>query len=348
MKLLRGFRSAYGLAFIAAVLLVPVVASGQQVMTVLGPVPAEKLGVTLVHEHAAAGFAGWDADRSLFPYDPKLVETRWIKLLKELNALGISTVVDPNMADMGGRDPVVLRNASKKTGVHTIMATGLYWEGMGGAAHYKFLQDQGRNIEQDIYELFMTEIKTGINKTGIKAGLIKLASSDPHMTEYEKTVFRAGVRAAKETGLPITTHCQGPNVGPEQMDFFLSLGVDTNKIVIGHQNNSTDLNYFLRQLERPGFYLGFDRTGFSDPKAEDCIIELVKRGYANRIMLSHDYVATWLGRPFTMAGDRFTEEYWYPTYIHKKFIPRMKAAGVTDEQIKTMLVDNPRRWFAGK
>jgi phosphotriesterase-related protein len=268
--------------------------------------------------------------------------------LKELKALGINTVVDPNMADMGGRDAGVLRNASKKTGVHTIMATGLYWEGMGGAAHYKFLQDVGRNIEQDIYELFMHEIKVGIDQTGVKAGLIKLASSDPHMTEYEKIVFRAGVRAAKETGLPITTHCQGPYVGPEQMDFLLSLGANPERIIIGHQNNSTDLNYFLRQLERPGFFLGFDRTGFSDPKAEDCIIELVNRGYANRIMLSHDYVATWLGRPFTMTGDRFTEEYWYPTYIHKKFIPRMKAAGVTDEQIKTMLVDNPRRWFAGK
>lgn len=346
MKLPRGFRSYYTLAFTAAALLAPVAVSGQDVMTVLGPVPAEKLGVTLMHEHAAAGFPGWHADRSMFPYDRKSVEARWIKILKELKALGIDTVVDPNMADLDSRDAVVLKNASRKTGVHTIMATGLYWEGMGGAAHYKFLQEQGRNIEQDIYEIFMREIKVGIDQTGIKAGLIKLSSSDPHLTEYEKTVFRAGARAAKETGLPITTHCQGPNVGLEQMDFFLSLGVNPRRIVIGHQNNSTDLNYFLRQLERPGFYLGFDRTGFSDPKSEDCIIELVKRGYANRIMLSHDYVATWLGRPFTMKWDRFTEEYYYPTYIHKKLIPKMKAAGVTDEQIKTMLVDNPRQWLA--
>jgi phosphotriesterase-related protein len=332
----------------AARLFAPATVIGQQVMTVLGPIPVEKLGMTLTHEHAAFGYLSWFADESVAPYDQKQVETRWVKILNELKALGVQTVIDPAPADTGGRDPIVQRNASKKTGVQIIMATGLYWEAEGGAMYYEFLQARGRNIEQDIYELFMREITVGIGKSGVKAGIIKLASSDPKMTEYEKIVFKAGVRAAEETGLPITTHCEGPNVGPEQMDFFLSLGANPEKIIIGHQNNSTDLNYFLDQLKRPGFYLGFDRTGFSDPKAEDCIIELVKRGYANRIVLSHDYVATWLGRPFKWTEGRFTEEYYYPTYIHKQFIPRMKAAGVTDEQIHTMMVENPRRLFAAK
>jgi phosphotriesterase-related protein len=320
--------------------------SRQQVMTVLGPIPAEKLGVTLIHEHPSAGFQGWYADLSVAPYDAKLVETRWIKILNELKALGVKTVVCPEMAGMGRRDPIVLRNASIKTGIHTVMGTGLYWEGQGASRYYNFLRANGRNIGQDIYELFIREITAGVEETGVKAGIIKLGSSDPHMTKYERIVFQAGVRAAKDTGLPITTHCEGSNVGPEQMDFFLSLGANPQKIVIGHQNNSTNLDYFLNQLERQGFFLGFDRVGFSDPKSEDCIIELVKRGYADRMMISHDYVATWLGRPFTWKEKRFTEEYYYPTYIHKKFIPKMKAAGITDEQIKTILVDNPRRLFA--
>ena len=336
------------LVFSVAVLFAPATVIGQQVMTVLGPIPVEKLGVTLTHEHAAAGVLSWFADESVAPHDQKQVETRWVKILNELKALGVQTVIDPMMADLGARDPIVLRNASQKTGIHTIMATGLWWEGGGGASYYMFLQKMGRNIEQDIYELFMREITVGVGKTGVKAGIIKLSSSDPKMTEYEKIVFKAGVRAAKETGLPITTHCEGPNVGPEQMDFFLSLGANPQKIIIGHQNNSTDLDYFLGQLSRPGFYLGFDRTGFSDPKAEDCIIELVKRGYANRIVLSHDYCATWLGRSFKWPEGRFTEKYYYPTYIHKQFIPRMKAAGVTDEQIRAMMVENPRRLFAAK
>jgi phosphotriesterase-related protein len=321
--------------------------SEQQVMTVLGPVPVGEMGMTLMHEHPSAGFQGWDADLSIAPYEAKLVETRWIKILNELKELGIKTVVCPVMAGQGRRDPIVMRNASKETGVHTVMGTGLFWEGQGASRYYNFLKEQGRDVEQDIYELFMTEITEGVEGTGIKAGILKVASSDPHITKYEKMVFRAGVRAAKATGLPITTHCEGPDVGPEQMDYFLCLGANPRKIVIGHQNNSTDLHYFLDQLKRPGFYLGFDRTGFGDPKAEDYIIELVKRGYTDRLMISHDYVATWLGRPFKWKNKRLEKNY-YPTYIHKKFIPKMKAAGITDEQIKTMLVENPRRLFAAR
>ena len=90
---------------------------------------------------------------------------------------------------------------------------------------------------------------------------------------------------------------------------------------------------------------GFDRTSLRDPKAEDCIIELVKKGHTNRILLSHDAIGVWLGRPF--APQAWAAN-WYPTYIHKKLIPKMKEAGVTDEQINTMLVDNPRRLLTGE
>ena len=348
MKISRTVRRLGALACVAILSLAQCTESGQHVMTVLGPIPVEDLGVTLMHEHATGGFQGWFADHSIAPYDPKLVEERWVNVLNELKELGVKTVVDPSMADIGRRDPIVLRNASKATGVHTVMGTGLHMEGYGASQYYKFLRERGRDIEQDIFELFMREIQVGVGDTGVKAGIIKLSTGDPTITEYEKLVFRAGVRAAQASGLPIYTHCEGPNVGPAQMDLFLSLGANPEKIVIGHQNNSTDLNYFLGQLERPGFYLGFDRTGFSDPKAEDCIIELIKRGYAERIILSHDYVSTWLGRAFEWNLERLTKEFYYPTYIHKKFIPRMKAAGVTEEQIKTILVDNPRRLFSEK
>jgi phosphotriesterase-related protein len=72
------------------------------------------------------------------------------------------------------------------------------------------------------------------------------------------------------------------------------------------------------------------------------MISLVKQGYADRIMLSHDSILVWLGRPMNPPAEWAV---WYPTYIHKKLIPKMKAAGVTDEQVNTILVDNPRRLF---
>ena len=68
--------------------------------------------------------------------------------------------------------------------------------------------------------------------------------------------------------------------------------------MIGHQNNCADVNYHLSQLEKPCFFLGFDRTGsILGPKAEDCLIELIKKGYADRLLLSHDSIGVWLGRP---------------------------------------------------
>jgi phosphotriesterase-related protein len=253
------------------------------------------------------------------------------------------------MCDVGGRDPILLKNLAKKTGLNIVVATGMYWEGEGSTRYYKWNQGVGRNIEDDFYELFKREITVGIGKTGVKAGLIKLASGDPTISDYEKIVFKAGVRAAKDTGVSITTHCQGGTVGLAQQDLFLSLGANPKRIIIGHQNNSIDLNYHLAQLQRPGFFLGFDRTSLMDPKAEDNIIELVKRGYANRLTISHDSVGTWLGRPFTWpAAWKAVADNWYPTYIHKKFIPKAKAAGVTDEQINTIFVDNPRRFFTGE
>jgi len=250
---------------------------------------------------------------------------------------------------VGGRDPILLRNLAKKSGLNLILATGLYWEGEGGSRYYKWNQMVGRNIEDDIYELFKREITVGIGKSGVKAGVIKLASGDPKISDYEQVVFKAGVRAAKETGVPILTHTQGGTVGPAQQELFLSLGANPKRILIGHQNNSIDVNYHLAQLEKPGFFIGFDRTGLRDVKAEDCIIELVKKGYANRVLLSHDAIGVWLGRPFTWpAAMKTLEETWYPTYIHKKLVPKMKEAGVTDEQITTMLVENPRRLLTGE
>lgn len=333
-------------AMVFTLLLTVSAALAGQVMTVLGPISSDKLGVTLMHEHMTFAYPGWYADESVVPYDREDIEARCLKTLMELKALGIQTIVDPSMADTGGRDPILLQNLAKKSGMNIIVATGLYFEKEGAPLYFKRLQRMGRNLEDDIYELFMKEITVGIGKSGVKAGLIKVATDDPKITDYEQTIMRAAVRAAKATGLPITTHCQGKTIGPVQQELFLKLGANPKKIIIGHQNNSVDINYHLSQLKTPDFFIGFDRTSLGPVKAEDSIISLVKQGYANRLMLSHDAIFVWLGRPFSIP-DKLKPIYgtWHPTYIHKKLIPKMKAAGITDEQIKTILVDNPRRFF---
>lgn len=334
----------------AAIVLTLLVMAGSamagQVMTVLGPVSSDKLGVTLMHEHFTFAYPGWYADESVAPYDRKAVEEKCLKFLNDMKAVGVQTVVDPSMNDTGGRDPILMKRLSQKTGVNIIASTGMYAERLGGGSgYYKFNKRMGRNIEDDFYELFMKEITVGIHGTDVKAGIIKIASDDPKITEYEETIIRAAVRAHKASGLPITTHTEGGTIGPKQQELLLKLGADPKKIIIGHQNNSTDIKYHLSQLAQPHFYIGFDRTGLRNvPKAEDNLIQLVKMGYANRLTMSHDAIGVWIGRPVNTKAFPAT---WYPTYIHTQVIPKMKAAGITDEQIKTILVDNPRRFFDG-
>ncbi len=316
------------------------------VMTVTGPIPLESLGLTLMHEHCTFAYPGWFADESVEPYSPEKAEAACLKVLADIKGLGVRTVVDATAADVGGRDPHLLKRLSEKSGVHIIAATGLFPESVGAANYYKWQSAmRGRNIAEDLYELFTTELTVGIRGSGVKAGILKVATGDPGITDYEAVVFEVAVKVARERGISIITHTEAATVAPLQQDLFLKLGADPARIMIGHQNNSEDINYALNQLERPGFYLGFDRSNpLMSSASEDNIVELVKRGYGDRIMLSHDYIFYWLGRSGKL-DPRFAA--WYPDYIFKRLIPRMNAAGITEQQIQSILTDNPRRFFGG-
>ena len=315
-------------------------------MTVTGPVPVDQLGITLMHEHFTFAYPGWYADDSLYPYNRGAAEAVCLKVLEDVKKLGVTTIVDATAADVGGRDPVLLRSLSEKSGVRIIAATGLFLESIGASNYYKWQSTmRGRNLEDDLYELFATEINVGIRGSGVKAGIIKVATGDPAITDYEKTVFKVAVRVAEETGVSIITHTEAATVGPAQQDVFLNLGANPARIMIGHQNNSEDIGYALSQLKRPGFYLGFDRINpLMSAAAEDNIVSLVVRGYGDRLLLSHDCIFMWLGRP-----GKFPPQFadWYPDFLFKRLLPKMKAAGVTDDQIRSILLDNPRKFFGG-
>ena len=233
----------------------------KRVMTVRGPISSSELGVTLMHEHFAFAFPGWYADDSLAPYDREEVETKCLAVLKGVKDAGIKTIVDATPADVGGRDPILLRSLSEKSGINIIAVTGIYTENGGASGYYKWQSTMGgRDLEEDLYELFLKELTVGIGKSGVKAGLIKVATSDPAITEYEETIIKAAVRVSKETAVPIITHTDAATVGPAQQDLFLKLGANPLGVMIGHQNNAEDIGYPLSELQKPGFYIAFDRT----------------------------------------------------------------------------------------
>ena len=252
---------------------------------------------------------------------------------------------------MGGRNPEFYKKLAKKTGINIICSTGLYTEHEGSPAYWKTRVMWGADISKMIAELFIKEITEGIGKTGIKAGVIKVGTG-AEMTPYEASVLKAAVMAQKATGVPIITHTDGPTGGVEQAELFIKEGADLRKVMIGHVSNSKDIEYHKAILDK-GVYIGFDRIGLDiitplDVNAKN-VAELCKLGYANKIILSHDTVNFWLGRQITVpekAMPLFAN--WRIDTISTRFIPALKKLGVTDAQIKTMMVDNPRNLFLGK
>ncbi|MFA5399675.1 MAG: TatD family hydrolase [Dehalococcoidia bacterium] len=320
--------------------------------SVLGPIAPDKLGKTLVHEHFIIGQPGWQTDETMFPYDRKAALKTNLEVCKAAREVGIGTIVDCTPNDYT-RDPELYKELARKSGINIICVTGLF-NGTTGATTYwvaktMFVKDMPKMMA----ELFVREINVGIGKTGVKAGAIKVASSET-VTPYEESVFKAAIIAQKETGVPIITHTEGPDPGIAQADLFLKEGADKKKVLIGHVSNSTDMNYYKAILDK-GFYVGFDRMGMilytQDEVCIKNISELCKLGYADKIMLSHDTCNYWCGRSLRdIAPPEIVAmlSNWRVDYVSKSILPALKEKGVTDKQINTMMVDNPRSLFTGK
>jgi phosphotriesterase-related protein len=203
-----------------------------------------------------------------------------------------------------------------------------------------------------ISALFIKEITEGIGKSGVKAGVIKCGTSGGgKISPYETAVLKAAAAAQKATGVPVITHTEAAG-GVEQAELFLSEGADPKKVMIGHVSNSKDIEYHKAILAK-GVYIAFDRIGLDIFTPTNVIVknvaELCKQGYAKQIMLSHDTVNVWLGRPID-APEQVLKALanWRIDHISQNVVPALKAQGVTDDQIKTMMVDNPKNLFLGK
>lgn len=199
------------------------------VNTVTGMINADQFGTTLVHEHVIFGYPGYQGDVTLGPFDRESALQTCLATASRVKAHGVQTIVDATPNECG-RDPEFLRAVSEQSGLNIVCATGYYYEGEGGTTYFKFRSTLG-DIAEEVYEMMLTEITKGIGRTGIKAGVIKLASSKDTITPYEQVFFRAGARVQRETGVPIITHTQEGALGPEQAELLLAEGADPHKIM---------------------------------------------------------------------------------------------------------------------
>jgi phosphotriesterase-related protein len=322
-----------------------------QVNTVTGAISSDDLGKTLMHEHFAFGYPGYQGD-TLGPYDREAVVQTGLEVAEKVKAHGVKTVVDATPNECG-RDVEALKEISERAEIQIVCSTGYYYEGEGAPAYFNFRRALG-SAPPEVEELMMTEISDGIGKTGVKAGVIKLASSKDIITDYERMFFAAGAKAQRETGAPIITHTQEGTMGPEQAQLLVDEGADPDRVMIGHMDGNTDVTYHMATLGH-GVNIAFDRFGIQvlvgapmDAEREAVLIGLLGMGYGDRIMLSHDTVNHWLGRPLVIPDEVATLlENWHPTHLFDDVVPVLKEANVSDEQIDSIFTNNPRRLFGG-
>lgn len=304
------------------------------VQTVLGPVDPAALGVTLPHEHTQIALwhieARWDYWQ--LTRDPEVIAAE----LAAFRGEGGATIVDLTPAGVG-RDPAWLVEVARTTGLNVVMGCGWY-----RTAYYPpdLLVDR-RSVDSLADEL-VREIGDGVGESGVRPGIIgEIGTDKPWLSAQEERVHRAVARAARRTGLAITTHAVLSPVGLDQLTIFEAEGADPSRVVIGHADSYPHLDHYLAIVER-GASVEFDFLGMSFTPAErlgegrviELLCELLARGHVERVLLSQDVCHD--SQLSHYGGNGYT-------YLARTFLPRLRSAGVSDTEIETMTVANPRR-----
>lgn len=319
------------------------------VPTTAGDVDVDDLGVVLMHEHVFIrtesfqwgwpGFGGWDEEEQLAAARERLTA---------LKQRGVDTILDMTVPGIG-RDPALVARAVDGTGLKVMFATGYYtYDNLPFPFHYRGPQKMLDGDDRLLESLFEKDVTAGIGDTGIRAAVLKVATDAQGMTEDVERLTRAIANVHTRTGTVICTHTHAQTQrGLDQQRIFKEHGVDLGRVMIGHSNETTDLDYLEKLIEN-GSYVGWDRCGLDNivplDAQLDTLAELCKRGYADRLMLSHDKASfmDW----FTDAEIGAAVPNWHYAYIHNGVLPGLRERGVSDDQIEQILMRNPRDFFA--
>lgn len=343
-------------------------AGSGNVMTVLGPIPVEAMGITLMHEHIVLDTSSWwkrpccatDIGVAERPLDITMLgDLRLNPFLNRDNCglldaevaideltrfveYGGRTVVDPTNVGIG-RDPVALQRISRRTGLQIVMGAGFYLE----PSHPDYVK--GMTVEQ-IADSIAFDCGARDEKPAVCAGLIGEIGISKDFTPAEEKVLRGAARASRMTGVPLSIHLPGwERLAHRVLDTIEQEGGDLAHTVLCHMNPSLHDRPYQRSLADRGAFLEFDMIGmdyfYADQQAQSpcdeenatAICKLVDDGYRNAILLSQD---VFLKMMLTRYGG-----FGYG-YILKHFVPRLKRHGMDQGTIDHLLIDNPMRVFS--
>jgi phosphotriesterase-related protein len=323
-----------------------------QIETARGPVDTADLGVTLMHEHVFVHTA--DVQQN-YPgewgdEDARVADA--VTRLQKAYDAGVRTIVDPTVVGLGRYVPRIVRIA-EQIPLNLVVATGLYtYDDVPFHFHYRGPALEavvGAVVPDPMVDMFVGDIRDGIAGTTVKAGMLKCAIDQQGATPGVERVMRAVAQAHLQTGVPITVHTHpGSQTGLHVKRVLCDEeGVDPRRVVLGHSGDTTDADH-LAALADAGFVLGMDRFGINlettfEARA-DIVVELCRRGYTESMVLSQDascYI-DWID-PNVMP---FLPQ-WHYTHLFEDVLPYLLEHGVTQEQVDTMLVATPRRFFEG-
>ena len=304
------------------------------VQTVLGRIDPSDLGVTLPHEHTQCAL--WHIENRWDYFQLARDEPVILAELERFRAAGGQSLVDLTLPGIG-RDPAWLAGIARASGLNIVMGSGWY-----RTAYYPPEALIDRRSVDDLADELVLEAQEGVGETGVRPGIIgEIGTDKPWVSAAEERVHRAAARAARRTGRSITTHSVLSPVGLAQLQVFEEEGLDPGRVVIGHSDSYPVLDHYLEIIRR-GASLEFDFLGMPFTAVErhgegrivELLQELLARGYADRVLLSQD-----------VCNDAQLSRYGGHgyTYLAERFLPRLRQAGMSDAEIDTMTIANPRR-----
>ena len=335
--------------------------------TVLGTISPEVLGITLPHEHLfvdlTVGLKDYEPSEAIAKalyYQPVTLDNLWWvtyhptsvmdnrRLLDEELAIrealfyryaGGDTIVDASSLHIA-RDPLALVRVSRATGLNVIMGSGYYLP-------RSYPANMENKTEEDICQEIVREVTVGAGDTGIRAGIIGEIGCDWPLSDNERKVLRAAAAAQQRTGAPLNMHPGRDASAPlEIIEILSKAGADISRTVISHIDRTIREPASRRQLAETGCYLEYDLFGEegyyfvptidlpNDHQRINEIIQLIEQGYLDQILISQDIC--WKNRLRSYGGHGYD-------HILRNAVPIMRIKGMSEEQINTLLVENPKR-----
>lgn len=315
-----------------------------EVQTTRGAVGAGELGTTLIHEHLFVQHPELQLNFPHPEWDEAAAVDGAVDGLRRLWGLGVRTVVDLTVLGLG-RDVARVARVAERSPVRIVVSTGYYTADVLPA----YFHTHGPGLLVDgpdpLVEFFVRDIESGVAGTGIRAGMLKVVTDRPGLTADVRRVLTAAAEAHRQTGVPITTHTHAASRGGlDQLRFLTGRGVAPERVIVGHSGDSEDLDY-LRALMDTGATIGMDRFGMEhvlpDERRIGVVLALLRLGYADRMVLSHDAAFFSQVTPPSWRAEHAPN--WHMENIPRRIVPGLIASGATDDDIHQLLVTNPAR-----